>query len=252
MIRGVRAALRKFGRHVGGASVTTEGDGYEKLLGVGLYTVSESVGVIRYRLGDSVDNRLLLRWAQGRKELARMYGSIISAPLKVEGEYLFTFSQLIELLTIAAFRSHGVKPRVIRQAYQRAKDKFGSHPFAREGYRTDGAYIYTSAIQAASEELSKQQMFFEEVVRPILMDVSYVDGNAAQFSPLGTQRSVVLDPKMSFGAPIDRKSGVSTSVLFAMRHSGESEESVADWYGVSIDAVQDAFEYESSVRKIAA
>ena len=252
MIRGVRATLRKFARYVGGGSVTTEGGGDEKLLGVGLYTVSESVGVICHRLGDRVDNRLLLRWAQGRKEIARVYGSIISAPRMVEGEYLFTFFQLIELLTIAAFRSHGVKPRVIRRAYERALQKFGSHPFAREGYRTDGAYIYTSDREPASEELSKQQMFFEDVVRPILMDVSYVDGNAAQFSPLGKKRSVVLDPKVSFGAPIDRKSGVSTAVLFAMRHSGESEESVADWYGVSVDAVQDAFEYESSIRKIAA
>ena len=106
--------------------------------------------------------------------------------------------------------------------------------------------------EPASEELSKQQTFFEEVVRPILMDVSYVDGNAVQFSPLGTQRSVVLDPKVSFGAPVDRSSGVSTAVLYAMRHSGESEESVADWYGVTVSAVRDAFEYESSIRKNAA
>jgi len=232
--------------------VSTEGDGREKLLGVGLYTVSESVSVIQLRLGDRVDNRVLLRWAQGRRELAKEYGSIIGAPLKIEGNYLFTFSQLIELLTIAAFRSHGVKPRVVRNAYKRALQKFGKHPFAREGYRTDGVYIYTGGDEPASEELSKQQTFFEEIVRPILMDVSYVDGNAVQFSPLGTQRSVVLDPKVSFGAPVDRSSGVSTAVLYAMRHSGESEESVADWYGVNVSAVRDAFEYESSIRKIAA
>lgn len=252
MIRGIELTLGNIARHVFRGSVTAVGEGRAKLFGVGLYTVPESVSVIKYRLGNRVDGRLLLRWANGRKELAKEYSAIIGAPLEIRGSYLFTFSQLIELLMIAAFRSHGIKPRVIRDAYRRARAKFGEHPFAREGYRTDGVYIYTGSDEPASEELSKQQIFFEEVVRPILMDVSYIEGSAAQFSPLGKDRSIVLDPRLSFGAPVDRSSGVSTAVLYSMRRSGEPEESVADWYGVSVLAVRDAFEYESSVRKIAA
>lgn len=223
----------------------------EHFLGVGLYSVSESVSVIRARLQKRVDNRLFLRWSLGRKEFDREYASIIGKPMKVGGDYLFSFEQLIELLMVAAFRSRNVKPDEIRSTYANAREKYGDHPFAREGYRTDGVYIYTGEDSKEPEALARHQMFFEEVVKPILNDVSYVDKRAVRFSPLGTDKSVVLDPKIAFGSPVDRASGVPTAVLYGMKSSGQSDESIASWYDVSLSAVQDAIAYENALRKAA-
>lgn len=220
------------------------------LLGVGLYSVSESAAVIRHRVQKETTNRRLLRWAHSRTELAK-FKPIIGPPLLVEGEYLFTFAQLMELMTVAALRAKGVTVKAIRRAHERGREKYGNHPFAREGYRTDGIGIFTEEGSEEAEELSRQQLFFEEVIHPILADVSYVDSLAAQFSPLGNERSVILDPRVAFGSPVDKETGVPTATLFAMSNSGESDEAVADWYGVSVTSVRDAIEYETALRKAA-
>lgn len=219
-------------------------------LGVGLYSVSESAAVIRHRVRKSTNNRLLLRWARSRNELEK-FRPIIGPPLLVEGEYLFTFEQLMELMTVAALRARGVTVKAIRRAHERGREKYGDHPFAREGYRTDGIGIFTEVGSAEAEELSRQQTFFEDIIKPILADVSYVDSMAAQFSPLGNDRSVILDPRIAFGSPVDRESGVPTATLYAMSNSGESDESVADWYETSVESVRDAIEYETALRKAA-
>lgn len=244
-------------RSMGGDAAT--GASKESSLGVGLYSVSESARLIRERLKreferhkGKVDSKRLIRWAHGRHELSRQYAPIILGPRKVAGSPVFTFTDLIELMTVAAFRARGVSPRAIRWAYARGLEKYGDRPFAREGYRTDGIGIFTKSDDPESEELSKQQTFFEEFVKPILMDVSYLDGKAIRFSPLGTERAVVLDPAIAFGEPVDKDTGVPTAALYAMKEYGESDESIAEWYEVSVSAVRDAIEYEDSLRKAAA
>jgi uncharacterized protein (DUF433 family) len=235
------------------------GVGTDAFLGVGLYSVSESARVIHERLkreierhAGKVDSKRLIRWAHGRHELTREYAPIILGPRKVSGSPVFTFTDLIELMTVAAFRARGVSSRAIRSAYERGLEKYGERPFARERYRTDGVGVFTKSGDPESEELSKQQTFFEELVKPILMDVSYLDGKAVRFSPLGTERAVILDPAIAFGEPVDKATGVPTSTLYAMKEYGESAESIADWYEVSVGAVRDAIEYEDSLRKAAA
>jgi uncharacterized protein (DUF433 family) len=154
-------------------------------------------------------------------------------------------------------RSKGVKYPDIRDAHERGKQKYGDRPFARLGFRTDGVGIFTPEISSEPEELSRRQIFFEEVIKPtvedvikpILKDVTYLHDRAIQFSPLGTSRAVVLDPRIALGSPIDRRSGVRTAVLHAMTRAGESNESVSDWYGVSVSAVRDAVEYEDALHK---
>ncbi|HUZ49264.1 MAG TPA: hypothetical protein VMW12_05915 [Candidatus Dormibacteraeota bacterium] len=228
-------------------------DGHlDSLLGVGLYTVSESVDVISHRLSGRVDNRLLLRWSKGRREASKDYAAITEAPLKIADTNLFTFVQLIELMTIAALRSKGVKSKAIRLAYAARKERYGDYPFARERFRTDGIGIFPGSDDELMEELSRGQLFFKNVIEPILMDVSYANGCAVTFSPLGSDKSVILDPARAFGSPIDKETGVPTHVLYAMRQSGEAEESVAEWYGVSIKGVRDAVEYESALQLKAA
>lgn len=71
------------------------GKGDTPPLGVGFYTVSEAVSLIRFRLGGKVDNKLFLRWARGRREITRNYDALIGRPLRIDGEYLFIFEQLI-------------------------------------------------------------------------------------------------------------------------------------------------------------
>jgi uncharacterized protein (DUF433 family) len=226
-------------------------------LGAGAYTVPESTRVIRQRilheLGKQphVSGRALQRWSHGRIESTKRYAPIIRGTAKVARDTIFTFTELIELLTIAMLWSCGVSPHRIREAYEAASEKYGDHPFARETYRTDGIGVFTKYNDPEPEELVTHQTFSENVLRAILKDVSYLDGTAARFSPLGESRLVVLDPTIAFGAPVEKRTGVPTSTLDLMAASGEPIEAIADWYGVTVAGVRDAIEYEEELRKAA-
>jgi uncharacterized protein (DUF433 family) len=223
----------------------------DSLLGVGLYSVPQSAKVISHALSGRVEGRLLHRWAQGRREVERNYAPLIGAGRKIDGSDVFTFSELIELLTVAALRLKGVSPNTVRSAYKRLRHLWGDHPFARERFRTDGIGIFPARDDLQLEELSRGQFAIENVVRPILSDVSYVSDRAVEFSPLGLDKSVVLNPARAFGAPINRQTGVPTYVLYSMRDAGESEQEIADWYGVAVDGVRDAIEYETALAQAA-
>jgi uncharacterized protein (DUF433 family) len=168
---------------------------------------------------------------------------------KVDGEYLFTFPQMIELLTIASFRALGVSHKDIRHTYAQCEQKYGTNPFARLGFRSDGKHIFTAVGEPTSEDLTTRQLFFEDTLGPILQDVSYDSNIANRFDPMGARNAVVIDSNVAFGSPVDRATGVRTSVLHAMKANdpGESNESIADWYGVAPQAVQDAFDYEEGL-----
>jgi uncharacterized protein (DUF433 family) len=225
-------------------AVTQELD-VDALLGVGLYTISDSARIVSQALDLHVTRTNLTRWAFGRKSIIKDYAPIITPHLKINDGYLFTFADLIELFTIAALRQHNLPMSTVKFAYKRALEKYGSHPFAKHRFSIDGSGVFADADM---EELSTGRVAFEEIVRPLLQNVSYTEDIAAMFSPLGTSRSVVLDPERSFGAPINKDAGIPTAVLAGMVSSGEEIDRVADWYGVSIQGVRDAVEYEKLLK----
>ena len=226
-------------------------------LGVGLYSVADTARVLSFALKHRITRTSLSRWAHGRQvfsdEAVREYAPIVNAQLKVADSYLFTFADLIELMTVAALRNKGLSIKTIRHAYERASELFGEHPFAKREYSVYGKGIFEKlkSYDGTMEELSTGRLAFEQVVKPLLENVSYAADMATMFSPLGSDRTVVLDPSRGFGAPINKETGVPTYVLYGMVEEGESEESVADWYGVSIQGVRDAVEYESALRTAA-
>ena len=231
--------------------------GVSELVGVGLYSVSETARVLSHALGRRIESKRLHRWAHGRRDLfksmVREYAPVIGVHLKVGGSYLFTFSDLIELFTVAALRYENLSLQTIRQAYERAQELYGLHPFAKQRYCTDGSGIFPLLMNYDGnlEELSRGQLAFEQIVKPLLKNVSYSGESATMFSPLGVERTVVLDPMRSFGCPINRDSGVPTQVLYEMHQAGETDEDIATWYGVPLQGVRDAVEYETALKKAA-
>jgi len=71
------------------------------------------------------------------------------------------------------------------------------------------------------------------------------------WSPLGKERTVVVDPARSFGAPIVVPGGVRTRILYGGYKAEGSFQAVADWYRVTSIVVQDAVEFEEGLRRSA-
>ena len=68
------------------------------------------------------------------------------------------------------------------------------------------------------------------------------DGEVARIRPWGRQGIVVIDPLVRFGVPSVR--GISTGVLAEKCAAGETIEALADDYGLRIDDVVAAIDYE--------
>jgi uncharacterized protein (DUF433 family) len=190
-----------------------------ELRGVGLYTMPEAARILSCALKQPISRDRLARWIRGYKykdarATSRTVKPVIGSALARYGANLLTFAELMDLSVIAALRREGLSFPKVRAAYELG------------------------------------QLPFDEVLHALLRNVTYKDGRAVRFSPLGKDRSVVIDPERSFGKPVNRATGIPTASLYHMHLGHESNASIAQWYGVTLDAVSEAIEYESALAKI--
>src|SRR5271154_1253341 len=103
----------------------------EKLVGVGLYSISDVSRILTEALRSKVSAINLRRWWSGRKEDIHSYAAVVeSKQLKIADQDTISFLELIELMTVAAMRIEGAKMRDVRHAYAQARIEFGDYPFA--------------------------------------------------------------------------------------------------------------------------
>ncbi len=221
----------------------------DDLLGVGLYSVADTARILTEALRTKIAQASLRRWRRGRKEFIKSYAAVVhSANLKIAERDTIRFLELIELMTVAAMRAENVRTRDIRDAYSAARAEFGAYPFATRKYSLYGGGIFAkkSSGDGGLVELASGNRAFETIVKPLLHDIVVYDGDVArEITPLGKGKSVVLDPERSFGAPINRETGVPTYALYGMHKAGEPIKRIAAWYRVSENGVEDAIEYET-------
>jgi uncharacterized protein (DUF433 family) len=173
----------------------------------------------------------------------------------VDGIINLSFRDLIELVFVRDFLDHGVSWPVIRRAAEVAAEWFKEtdHPFCVKQFSTDGSRIFARAESEAGGDahmidLAQRQHVFAEITTPFIKQLEYsATGGLLRWYPMGKEQPVVLDPRLSFGAPIIRGHGVPTSALYAALQTGESENSIAEWYELPQDAVHAALEYERSL-----
>jgi uncharacterized protein (DUF433 family)/DNA-binding transcriptional MerR regulator len=227
------------------------------LLGKGIYSIPEAARILQMQ-ADTIR-----RWVTGytfrRKGHERHSPPLIQLST-IDGinEVFLTFQNLIELLFIRLFYRQGVSLYTIRAAASEAQRDFNSnHPFAVKQFDTDGRGIFATlefkdvegvAKSKVLKDLKLSQMVIDEIARPYFRNLEYSDLGVIRYYPLGADKGIVLDPKRSFGKPIDEASGVSTHVLYEMARTGEALQDIAKWYGVSETAVSNAIEYESLLK----
>jgi uncharacterized protein (DUF433 family) len=162
---------------------------------------------------------------------------------------------LIELLTIAVLRYKKFSLKQIRYAYERGQELFGEHPFATHQYSVAGGGIFEKrqAYAGVMEDLSSGRLAFEQILKPLLQHiVTYEGERSKELNPLGKERSVILNPAWSYGSPVNRDTGVQTSILYGMwKAEKQNTELVASWYRVPVGGVEDAVEYETALLQAA-
>lgn len=223
----------------------------EALLGVGIYSIQEVARLTK------VPAPTVRRWVKGYTFVhhgeVRSSPAVTSHQLPVfDGTFALGFRGLIEVRVVHAMRSVGIPWKTIRLAREHAAQIMKSDtPFASARLMTDGRGVFSFIGGKANDrsliELSESQYTFRSFLAPHLVDVEFdTKAEASRWWPLGSRRSVLLDPQRSFGQPIVRE-GVPTSILAAAAKAGSSVESVAKWYELPVRSVRDAVEFEESL-----
>lgn len=221
------------------------------LTGVGLYTFSEVSKLTDIPAQD------LRRWLRGyshkleksdeRKEIEPLWESELDS-YGIDG---VTFHELLEVRFVQAFREHGVSLQTIRRASINARELFNHEfPFTCKRFQTDGRTIFAGAIKESGEteflDMVKKQYAFEQVIKPSLYKgIEFGDDDlASKWYPLERNKSVVLDPKFSFGKPIVTDGHIRTSILYDAFKAEGNQRIVSKLYDVPITSVEAAIKFE--------
>lgn len=226
------------------------------LVGVGVYTIPEAA------ILSKVPARTIRRWVGGYSYHRPGGSAHHSPPLwrqqiqPRDGEIALSFRDLLEVRFVSFFRQAGVSWRKIRVAAECAEEIVrDSHPFSTKRFKTDGKSIYAELAERTGEvsllDLATRQYELKAVTDPFLFGgIEFEAAGIApvRWWPLGEDRRVVIDPRRSFGQPICHPESVPTSVLARAFEAERSVEVVARWHGVEAASVEDAIEFEGSLR----
>lgn len=233
-------------------SPSTETDTGIEFLSSSVYWLSE----VRSLAG--VSSEVSRRYVRDYKGRSGLWGG---GAQRLEGRYYATFRDLMELRFVNAFRIAGVSwPRILRVA-EYAGQRFNTdYPFSNRRFQTDGADVFDYNDSGLEQVSRKGQMAFATIIGPSLFNpVQYIDDVPARWYPAeewglhSVGRDVMIDPGVSFGAPVASECRIPTDTLYRnFMAEGRSAEAVARSYMISENEIWQAVAFEEELARRAA
>lgn len=163
-----------------------------------------------------------------------------------------SYMQLQELAIVSAMRKTGVKLPKIRAARDYlARELRTTFPFADERVKSDGQDVLLqlkSELGKVAEVLvvasAHGQYAWAEIIGRRFEQFEYERGLALTWH-LTTDKRVVIDPRVSFGAPT--VNGTPTWVIRGRQIAGETPEEIAGDFGLYVEDVLSALAFEQSL-----
>jgi uncharacterized protein (DUF433 family) len=164
-----------------------------------------------------------------------------------------SYYQLQELSIVAAMRLRGVSLKKIRLARDWLSSKFNlEFPFSDERVKTDGQDVLMEEFET---ELGKNtarlmvasrggQYVWADIIGHRFGEFDYERHLAIRWNIHGRDSGVVIDPRISFGAPAVR--GVPTWAIRGRRKAGETIEDIAEDFKIDKDDVMKALRFEGA------
>jgi uncharacterized protein (DUF433 family) len=223
----------------------------ESWLGIGLYTASEASRLLQ------LPAARVRRWLGGYSGAKGNYPPLWNPQLsRLDDQLGLGFLDLMQLRIVDRIvRKTEISLQALRKALDHIRDLKlidHHHPLATARFQTDGSRIFLETGHEVGEpilyDVLGKQYGFHRVIAPSFKDVD-LDLAITRWWPLGKQRTVVIDPERSFGAPVASGSGVPTATLALAVEREGSTRAVTRWYPVTEREVRDAFAFE---RRLAA
>lgn len=190
----------------------------------------------------------------------RVHASTVNAWHKVDKKLLsakdkgqrLSYLQLIELAVVAAFRKGGFRLPEIRAAREFVQKNLGSdYPFAEFKFKRFGKSLFTEDNnEKAPHRLLKVngggQLAWDELIGPVLEEFEYEhEGIAIRWRLAGADSPIIIDPRLSFGAPSVR--GTPTWIIKGRFDAGESDSAIADDFRLEVSEVRAALKFEGVI-----
>ena len=169
-----------------------------------------------------------------------------------------SFSNLVEAYVLSAIRrKHHIGLPTIRRGLAYLTAKLGSkRPLLEEQFATHGAELFVERVGEIINLSQIGQVEMTELIRAYLERVERdAKGLPIKLYPfMRTQppreqpRTVVIDPRVSFGRPVIVGTGIPTAVLAEQFKAGDQVPDLAKDYGASEEAVWDAIRCELDLK----
>jgi uncharacterized protein (DUF433 family) len=163
-----------------------------------------------------------------------------------------SYLQLIEVAVVAAFRKAGISLKRIRDAREYVQKQLETeHPFAQFRFKTEGKHLLVDYQQVEGEEGRGKhlvadeggQLEWDDIIGPLLKEFEYEhDGIVIRWHVAGSSSRIVIDPRLSFGAPTIN--GTPTWAIKGRWNAGESVSDIAKDFELDKAAVRQALEFE--------
>jgi uncharacterized protein (DUF433 family) len=159
---------------------------------------------------------------------------------------------LIEVAVVSSFRKAGVRLNKIQAAREYLSKQLEiEFPFAAYRFKTDGKELWMDYAQFEANAGDKTllaasqggQLAWSDIIgRLHEFDYENEGGLAIRWHVAGRDESVIIDPRVQFGAP--SVEGVATWAFRGRWDAGEELDDIADDFGVSNSDVLAALRFE--------
>ena len=159
---------------------------------------------------------------------------------------IVTFKDLIRMRMVALLRTRGLTLSEILEAEDYARQLSGSmQPFVTEPLWTSGSDVFMKFGERLID-ISRFGQIAMDFMSQYLVSVHHgltfgEDHLAELWRP---SELITIDPRVEFGAPCVEGTRVQTEVLWSLNRAGDSSEFLARVYGLGVEKVRAAIEWE--------
>jgi uncharacterized protein (DUF433 family) len=167
---------------------------------------------------------------------------------------VLSFNNLVEAYVLSAIRrKHHIGLPTIRRGLKFLTNTLGSkRPLLEKQFATDGARLF---VEHLCQIINLSQTGQVEMVELIDAYLERIERDASGMPiklypfmrsqpPREQPRTVVIDPRISFGRPVIASTGIPTAVLAERFKAGDQPPDLAKDYGASEEAIWDAIRCE--------
>lgn len=201
-------------------------------------------------------------WIYGRSYKTKQGTQRFSPLIKLPSSQVkqLSFTNLVEAHVLRAIRTiHGISMDKVRIALDYLEQKLDYRtPLVRAEFKTDGVDLFVNHL---GQLVPASAPSLESLHKDLMLHLERIDTDesnlASRLFPFGIKssypsnlsipKSVVIDPRISFGRAVLLGTGIPTAILAERFKFGESFSELAEDYGCSLQLIEEGIRWEISV-----